>query len=62
MRVTAAMANALRLIPPITSGHARIASTGPPVATGSPRKGRVCIRMMMIPMPDMNPEITEYGV
>ena len=30
--------------------------------TGKPRKGSVWITMMITPMPDMNPEITEYGV
>ena len=61
-RVTTAIANALRSTSVITSGHARTAPIGPPVATGAPRKGRVCNSMIIMPMPDMKPDITEYGV
>ena len=56
------MASALKLISLTASGQARIAPMGPPAATGAPRKGNVCNRMMIMPMPDMNPDITEYGV
>ena len=44
------------------SGHWRIVLSGPPSSTGRPMNGRVCITMMITPMPDMKPEITEYGV
>ena len=57
--VTTAMASALVLRSLSASGHSRIASSGPPVATGAPRNGRVCSRMMITPMPDMKPEMTE---
>ena len=53
--VTAAMANALKLMSGITSGHDLTAPSGPPCATGAPRNGSVCSRMMITPMPDMNP-------
>ena len=61
-RVTIAMSNAPASKSPIASGHALMVPTGPPETTSAPMKGRVCTSMMMIPMPDMNPDITEYGV
>ena len=61
-RVTAAMASALKLTLFIAFGKARTTPTGPPVAPVAPRNGRVCKSMMIMPMPDMNPDITEYGV
>ena len=61
-RVTTAMASAPKLTLPITFGHSRTASNGPPIATGAPRNGSVCTSMIIMPMPDMKPEITEYGV
>ena len=57
--VTTAMASALRLTSLIASGQARTAPNGPPCATDVPRNGRVCSSMMIIPMPDMNPDMTE---
>ena len=60
--VTAAMASALTLMSVITSGHDLTAPNGPPSATFAPTNGSVCSRMMMTPMPDMKPDITEYGV
>ena len=56
------MARALKLIPAMASGQALIAPIGPPLAASAPRNGIVCSKMMIMPMPDMNPEITEYGV
>ena len=56
------MASALKLTLLIAFGKARTTPTGPPVAPVAPRNGRVCKSMMMMPMPDMNPDITEYGV
>ena len=50
------------MIPCIAPGHDRTAPSGPPAETAAPMKGSVCNRMMITPMPDMNPEITEYGV
>ena len=44
------------------SGSARIAPIGPPGAGARPRNGRLWIMMMMMPIPDMNPEITTAGV
>ena len=61
-RVTTAMASALKLTLRIASGHACTAAIGPPVGTEAPRNGSVWSSMMMIPMPDMNPDMTEYGV
>ena len=61
-RVTAVTANALALKSPNASGQARTAPGAPPEATGDPSMGRVCMRMRISPIPDMNPEITEYGV
>ena len=61
-RVTTAIAKALKLMFAINSGQARTAPIGPPPATGVPRKGSVCKRIMIMPMPDMKPDITEYGV
>ena len=58
-RVTRAMASALRLTSAIALGKARTDPTGPPVVTEWPRNGRICSRMMIIPMPDMKPDITE---
>ena len=60
--VTAAMAKALVLKLAMPSPQPLMAAMGPPSATGIPMKGSVCSRMMMMPMPDMKPEITEYGV
>ena len=56
------MARALKLIPAMSSGQALMAPIGPPLAASAPRNGIVCSKMMIMPMPDMNPEITEYGV
>ena len=56
------MANAPKLMAGITSGQDLTAPKGPPSATFAPRNGSVCSRMMMMPIPDMNPDITEYGV
>ena len=58
-RVTAAIESALKLTSFIASGQARTAPSGPPVTMAEPRKGRVCMSMMIMPMPDMNPDITE---
>ena len=58
-RVTAPRMSALGLKWLIKSGQARMAPTGPPVATSAPRNGSVWVRNMMIPTPDMNPEMTE---
>ena len=44
------------------SGNARRTPRGPPLTWGAPRKGMACVNMMMSPTPDMNPEITTYGV
>ena len=60
--VTVAIAAAPKLTCWIRLGHSPMAWSGPPVVTGAPRNGSVCSRMMMIPIPDMKPEITEYGV
>ena len=60
--VVAAMATALTFRSLNASGHARTAPIGPPVAVAAPRNGSVWMRMMMTPMPDMKPDITEYGV
>ncbi len=60
--VTSAMVNALKFRSPMVSGQARTASSGPPVRTGAPMNGMVCSKMMITPMPDMKPAITEYGV
>ena len=56
---TAAMASELKFTSPNTSGQERTASIGPPSSTGAPKNGRVCTKMMITPMPDMNPETTE---
>ena len=61
-RVTAATANASAFTLAIASGNAATAPIGPPGAVGAPRNGMAWIRMMMMPMPDMNPETTTYGV
>ena len=61
-RVTAAMAKAPRSTPATASGRAATAPIGPPGAVGAPRKGIAWIRRMMMPMPDMKPEMTTYGV
>ena len=62
-RVTVAMATALRLKSPYRiRPRSESPPTGPPGTTSAPRKGRVCTSMMIMPMPDMNPDITEYGV
>ena len=58
-RVTAAIAKEFGLMSLITSGHERTAPIGPPSATGAPRNGRVCSSMIITPMPDMNPDMTE---
>ena len=60
--VTAPIATALALMSPSASGNARIAPTAPPGTTGVPRNGKTWITMMMMPMPDMNPEMTTCGV
>ena len=59
---TSASASALgfRLASP--SGNARRTVAGPPLTGGNPRNGRACMSMMISPTPDMNPEITAYGV
>ena len=58
-RVTNAMASALKLTLSIAPGQARIDPSGPPVSTDAPKNGRVCTRITITPMPDMNPDITE---
>ena len=58
-RVTAAIAREWKFTPLIASGNPRNAPIGPPVEASAPRKGSVCNSMMMIPMPDINPEMTE---
>ena len=60
--VTAAMATALRLGLVMPSPQPLMEPITPPSATGIPMNGSVCSRMMMMPMPDMKPEVTEYGV
>ena len=60
--VTAATAKALTLKCWMPSAQPLMEAMGPPSATGMPMNGSVCSRMMMMPMPDMKPEITEYGV
>ena len=62
MSVASAMPSALKWMSLNASGQPRIAARGPPSAPLWPTKGRIWIRMMMTPMPDMNPEVTEYGV
>ena len=42
----------------IPTAQPLIEATGPS-ATGVPMNGRVCSRIMMMPMPDMKPEMTE---
>ena len=61
-KLAAAMATALALRFMIALGHSRTTTSGPPFADEAPSAGSVCRMMMMIPTPDMNPEITEYGV
>jgi len=61
-KLTTAMATAPAFRFKIASGQARITSSGPPPALSTPRAGSVCRMMMMMPTPDMKPEITEYGV
>ena len=56
------MANASAFTLAIASGNAATVPIGPPGAAGAPRNGMAWIRMMMMPMPDMNPETTTYGV
>ena len=55
----AAMARELKFTSLNTSGQDRTASIGPPSSTSAPTNGRVCTKMMMTPMPDMNPDTTE---
>ena len=57
--VTAATAKALALKFSMPSAQPWMEAMGPPSATGRPMKGSVCSRMMMMPMPDMKPEMTE---
>ena len=61
-KLTAAIATALALRFTMASGQARITSSGAPPDPSIPSAGSVCRMMMMMPTPDMNPEITEYGV
>ena len=58
-RVAAAMMKACTLNPAIASGMTRSVPVGPPVAGSAPRKGIICRMMMIRPIPDMKPEITE---
>ena len=58
-RVATAIASAWKFTCRTTWGSAFTAATGPPMATGAPMKGRSCSSMIIIPIPDMNPEITE---
>ena len=53
------MASAPRLTLARVSGHFDTTVGGPAAATGAPRKGSVCMTMMITPIPDMNPDITE---
>ena len=43
----------------IAAGHAWMAPIGPPETVPIPINGRVWMTMMIMPMPDMNPETTE---
>ena len=61
-RVTAPIVNASVFIPAIASGSAPAAPIGPPGAVGAPRNGIAWMRKMMMPIPDMKPEMTTYGV
>ena len=61
-RVTRAIASAWKLIDATASGMARIAPTVPPPGEEAPRKGNTWSSTMITPTPDVNPEITEYGV
>ena len=56
--VTAAMAKALTLKWVMPFAQPLMEAMGPS-ATGMPIKGRVCSKMMMMPMPDIKPEMTE---
>ena len=47
---------------PSAAGRSPTAPMGPSGEVGAPRNGNTWISMMMIPMPDMNPEITTAGV
>ena len=58
-RVTMAMMKELALKSWRASGMTRMALLGPPVRVSAPRNGRTWSSMMMMPMPDMNPEMTE---
>ena len=61
-KVTKAIANAWTLASPRAAGMARIAPTVPPPGEEAPRKGNTCSSTMITPTPDVNPDITEYGV
>ena len=56
---TAAIANAWKLTSFIASGQDWTAPNGPPCAMDAPRNGKVCKSMMIMPMPDMKPDMTE---
>ncbi len=56
------MEKALRSTLRSASGQAKTMLAGEPDAPEPPRNGSVCSNMMITPMPDMNPDITEYGV
>ena len=56
------MTKASAFMPATASGRAAAAPIGPPGAAGAPRNGMAWSRKMMMPMPDMNPEMTTYGV
>tara|TARA_Y100000758_G_C16019924_1_gene410748 strand:- start:156 stop:401 length:246 start_codon:yes stop_codon:yes gene_type:complete len=40
-------------------GQARTEETGVPDTVSRPKKGMICINIMMAPIPDINPETTE---
>ena len=61
-KLTAATATALALRFTMASGQPRMTSSGPPLVPSTPNAGSVCRMMMMMPTPDMKPDITEYGV
>ena len=57
-----AMARALGFNPASAPGSERNAPIGPSGDVGAPRNGSTWISMMMMPIPDMNPETTTWGV
>ena len=61
-RVTRAISRASTFTAPIAEGMACIAPTVPPPGEDAPRNGSTCSRTMITPTPEVNPDITEYGV